>query len=195
MCRIAARPCGIGEARPSLPRRVSPPLALTLRGRVRPVRPDNAVGAFLVASCVLRRGRPSLTVPYPRALGDWESPPSSTHRASDGKEHAGLGPLRRKRNRYPPRFNPVQRPSGEPEPDAYGCGFRAEASGAPRSSNRAHGHAARRCTPDDLRERGWEVVASFGGAELEIRVDPSRRRVSWVERETESTALDLRSEA
>ncbi len=103
-------------------------------------------------------------------------------------------PLRR-RNRYPLGFNPVQRPSERPERlDAYGYVISAECLGATQGPRTAHGKGGRAHPDDHLHERVGRVVLS-SGTRTEIRVDPLTTEVSRVEREHESTALDLRSEA
>ena len=143
--------------------------------------------------------QPSLTVPYLGFYGDWGKPAIFDALASDGKGHMRASGLYDGETGTPLGFNPVQRPSERPErPDAYGYVIsRAEASGAPRVLEPRTGtlRGVHTLTTTYTNEAG-EVVASFERHQNWKSVfDPLTTEVSWVEREHESTALDLRSEA
>ena len=143
--------------------------------------------------------QPSLTVPYLGFYGDWGKPAIFDALASDGKGHMRASGLYDGETGTPLGFNPVQRPSERPErPDAYGYVIsRAEASGAPRVLEPRTGtlRGVHTLTTTYTNEAG-EVVASFERHQNWKSVfDPFTTEVSWVEREHESTALDLRSEA
>ena len=143
--------------------------------------------------------QPSLSVPYLGFYGDWGKPAIFDALASDGKGHMRASGLYDGETGTPLGFNPVQRPSERPErPDAYGYVIsRAEASGAPRVLEPRTGtlRSVHTLTSTYTNEAG-EVVASFERHQNWKSVfDPLTTEVSWVEREHESTALDLRSEA
>ena len=143
--------------------------------------------------------QPSLTVPYLGFYGDWGKPAIFDALASDGKGHMRASGLYDGETGTPLGFNPVQRPSERPErPDAYGYVIsRAEASGTPRVLEPRTGtlRGVHTLTTTYTNEAG-EVVASFERHQNWKSVfDPLTTEVSWVEREHESTALDLRSEA
>ena len=143
--------------------------------------------------------QPSLSVPYLGFYGDWGKPAIFDALASDGKGHMRASGLYDGETGTPLGFNPVQRPSERPErPDAYGYVIsRAEASGAPRVLEPRTGtlRGVHTLTTTYTNEAG-EVVASFERHQNWKSVfDPLTTEVSWVEREHESTALDLRSEA
>ena len=164
---------------------------------------DNApLGTFLdgfVRFTSRTETQPSLTVPYLGFYGDWGKPAIFDALASDGKGHMRASGLYDGETGTPLGFNPVQRPSERPErPDAYGYVIsRAEASGAPRVLEPRTGtlRGVHTLTTTYTNEAG-EVVASFERHQNWKSVfDPLTTEVSWVEREHESTALDLRSEA
>ena len=143
--------------------------------------------------------QPSLSVPYLGFYGDWGKPAIFDALASDGKGHMRASGLYDGETGTPLGFNLVQRPSERPErPDAYGYVIsRAEASGAPRVLEPRTGtlRSVHTLTSTYTNEAG-EVVASFERHQNWKSVfDPLTTEVSWVEREHESTALDLRSEA
>ena len=164
---------------------------------------DNASsGTFLdgfVRFTSRTESQPSLSVPYLGFYGDWGKPAIFDALASDGKGHMRASGLYDGETGTPLGFNPVQRPSERPErPDAYGYVIsRAEASGAPRVLEPRTGtlRGVHTLTTTYTNEAG-EVVASFERHQNWKSVfDPLTTEVSWVEREHESTALDLRSEA
>lgn len=164
---------------------------------------DNAPsGTFLdgfVRFTSRTESQPSLSVPYLGFYGDWGKPAIFDALASDGKGHMRASGLYDGETGTPLGFNPVQRPSERPErPDAYGYVIsRAEASGAPRVLEPRTGtlRGVHTLTTTYTNEAG-EVVASFERHQNWKSVfDPLTTEVSWVEREHESTALDLRSEA
>ena len=164
---------------------------------------DNAPsGTFLdgfVRFTSRTEGQPDLSVPYLGFYGDWGKPAIFDALASDGKGHMRASGLYDGETGTPLGFNPVQRPSERPErPDAYGYVIsRAEASGAPRVLEPRTGtlRGVHTLTTTYTNEAG-EVVASFERHQNWKSVfDPLTTEVSWVEREHESTALDLRSEA
>ena len=164
---------------------------------------DNASsGTFLdgfVCFTSRTESQPSLSVPYVGFYGSWGKPAIFDALASDGKGHMRASGLYDGETGTPLGFNPVQRPSERPErPDAYGYVIsRAEASGAPRVLEPRTGtlRGVHTLTTTYTNEAG-EVVASFERHQNWKSVfDPFTTEVSWVEREHESTALDLRSEA
>ena len=164
---------------------------------------DNASsGTFLdgfVCFTSRTESQPSLSVPYVGFYGSWGKPAIFDALASDGKGHMRASGLYDGETGTPLGFNPVQRPSERPErPDAYGYVIsRAEASGAPRVLEPRTGtlRGVHTLTTTYTNEAG-EVVASFERHQNWKSVfDPLTTEVSWVEREHESTALDLRSEA
>ena len=164
---------------------------------------DNApLGTFLdgfVRFTSRTEGQPDLSVPYLGFYGSWGKPAIFDALASDGKGHMRASGLYDGETGTPLGFNPVQRPSERPErPDAYGYVIsRAEASGAPRVLEPRTGtlRGVHTLTTTYTNEAG-EVVASFEQHQNWKSVfDPLTTEVSWVEREHESTALDLRSEA
>ena len=164
---------------------------------------DNAPsGTFLdgfVRFTSRTEGQPDLSVPYLGFYGSWGKPAIFDALASDGKGHMRASGLYDGETGTPLGFNPVQRPSERPErPDAYGYVIsRAEASGAPRVLEPRTGtlRGVHTLTTTYTNEAG-EVVASFERHQNWKSVfDPFTTEVSWVEREHESTALDLRSEA
>jgi len=164
---------------------------------------DNAPsGTFLdgfVRFTSRTESQPSLSVPYLGFYGDWGKPAIFDALASDGKGHMRASGLYDGETGTPLGFNPVQRPSERPErPNAYGYVIsRAEASGAPRVLEPRTGtlRGVHTLTTTYTNEAG-EVVASFERHQNWKSVfDPLTTEVSWVEREHESTALDLRSEA
>ena len=164
---------------------------------------DNAPsGTFLdgfVRFTSRTEGQPDLSVPYLGFYGSWGKPAIFDALASDGKGHMRASGLYDGETGTPLGFNPVQRPSERPErPDAYGYVIsRAEASGAPRVLEPRTGtlRGVHTLTTTYTNEAG-EVVASFEQHQNWKSVfDPLTTEVSWVEREHESTALDLRSEA
>ena len=138
-------------------------------------------------------------MPYLGFYGSWGKPAIFDALASDGKGHMRASGLYDGETGTPLGFNPVQRPSERPErPDAYGYVIsRAEASGAPRVLEPRTGtlRGVHTLTTTYTNEAG-EVVASFERHQNWKSVfDPFTTEVPWVEREHESTALDLRSEA
>jgi len=161
---------------------------------------DNASsGTFLdgfVCFTSRTESQPSLSVPYVGFYGSWGKPAIFDALASDGKGHMRASGLYDGETGTPLGFNPVQRPSERP--DAYGYVIsRAEASGAPRVLEPRTGtlRGVHTLTTTYTNEAG-EVVASFERHQNWKSVfDPLTTEVSWVEREHESTALDLRSEA
>ena len=164
---------------------------------------DNASsGTFLdgfVCFTSRTESQPSLSVPYVGFYGSWGKPAIFDALASDGKGHMRASGLYDGETGTPLGFNPVQRPSERPErPDAYGYVIsRAEASGAPRVLEPRTGtlRGVHTLTTTYTNEAG-EVVASFERHQNWKSVfDPLTTEVLWVEREHESTALDLRSEA
>ena len=164
---------------------------------------DNAPsGTFLdgfVRFTSRTEGQPDLSVPYLGFYGSWGKPAIFDALASDGKGHMRASGLYDGETGTPLGFNPVQRPSERPErPDAYGYVIsRAEASGAPRVLEPRTGtlRGVHTLTTTYTNEAG-EVVASFERHQNWKSVfDPFTTEVPWVEREHESTALDLRSEA
>ena len=142
-------------------------------------------------------GQPDLAVPYLGFYGDWGKPAIFDALASDGKGHMRASGIYNGETGELLGFNPLLKGNDRPEkPDPYGYVLsRSEATGAasvlePRTGTLRGVHTLNTVYTNET----GDVIASFARYQNWKSVfDPMTTTVSWVEREHETTSLDIRS--